>query len=249
MIDTDRYSEALASITCQTASRVIHQGPRTLALSTRSLPSNLATMQCPPNLHPSLLPACSEDRGLASVSHWYQWDPLYFNWVSPALRKNLIKNQKIWGLLLHHCLCCAVLSHSVVSNSFRPHRLQPARLLCPWGFSRQEHWSGLPCPPPGDLPNPGIEPRSSSLQADSLPAELPLYLCMLSLQSCLTLCDPMGCSLPGSSVHGILQVRILEWVAMPLSRGSSRSKDRTLVSCLLHWQAGSLPLVPPGPYL
>ena len=38
--------------------------------------------------------------------------------------------------------------------------LQPARLLCPWGFSRQEHWSGMPCPPPGDLPNPGIEPRS-----------------------------------------------------------------------------------------
>ena len=37
------------------------------------------------------------------------------------------------------------------------------------GFSRQEHWNGLPCPPPGDLPNPGIEPRSLILQADSLP--------------------------------------------------------------------------------
>ena len=35
-------------------------------------------------------------------------------------------------------------------------------------FSRQEYWSGLPCPPPGDLPNPGVEPRSSALQADSL---------------------------------------------------------------------------------
>ena len=53
-------------------------------------------------------------------------------------------------------LCCAV--HSVVSNSLRPHGLQPARLLCPWGFSRPEQWSGLPCLPPGDLPNPGIEP-------------------------------------------------------------------------------------------
>ena len=41
------------------------------------------------------------------------------------------------------------------------------------GFSRQEHWSGLPCPPPGDLPNPGIEPRSPTLQADSLPSEPP----------------------------------------------------------------------------
>ena len=41
------------------------------------------------------------------------------------------------------------------------------------GFSRQEHWSGLPCPPPRDLPNPGIEPRSTALQADSLPSEPP----------------------------------------------------------------------------
>ena len=49
-----------------------------------------------------------------------------------------------------------VLSCSVVSNSLRPHGLLPTRLLCPWGFSRQEYWSGLPCPPPGDLPNPGI---------------------------------------------------------------------------------------------
>ena len=45
-----------------------------------------------------------------------------------------------------------------------------SRLLCPWGFSRQEYWSGLPCPP-GDLPNPEIEPRSPALQADSLPSE------------------------------------------------------------------------------
>ena len=44
-------------------------------------------------------------------------------------------------------------------NSFRPHGLQLTRLLCPWGFSRQEYWSGWPCPPPGDLPNPGTEPR------------------------------------------------------------------------------------------
>ena len=41
------------------------------------------------------------------------------------------------------------------------------------GLSRQECWSGLPCPPPGDLPNPGIEPRPPALQADSLPSELP----------------------------------------------------------------------------
>ena len=44
---------------------------------------------------------------------------------------------------------------------------------------------------------------------------------MLVTQSCLTLCDPMDYSPPGSSVHGILQARILEWVAIPFSRGSS----------------------------
>ena len=49
-------------------------------------------------------------------------------------------------------------------------------------------------------------------------------------QSCLTLCDPMNCSPPGSSVHGILQARILERVAMPSSRGSSRSRDWTGIS-------------------
>ena len=51
--------------------------------------------------------------------------------------------------------------------------LQPAKLLCPWGFSRQEHWSGLPCPPPGALPNPGTEPRSPALQVNSLLSERP----------------------------------------------------------------------------
>ena len=54
----------------------------------------------------------------------------------------------------------------------------------------------------------------------------------LVAQSCLTLYDLMDCSQPGFSVHGILQARILEWVAMPSSRGSSRPKDRTHVSCV-----------------
>ena len=53
-----------------------------------------------------------------------------------------------------------------------------------------------------------------------------------SLQSCLTLCKPMDCSPPGSSVHGILQARILEWVAIPFSRGSSWPRDWTQVSCI-----------------
>ena len=58
-------------------------------------------------------------------------------------------------------------------------------------------------------------------------------------QSCPTLCDPMDCSSPGSSVHGIFQARLLEWVATSFSRGSSWPRDCTL-------QADALPSEPPG---
>ena len=73
-------------------------------------------------------------------------------------------------------------------------------------FSRQEYLSGLPCPPPGNLPNPGIKPRSPELQADSLLIESPgkpvlLHWFSSVAQSCLTLCDPMDCSIPGFPVH------------------------------------------------
>ena len=57
-------------------------------------------------------------------------------------------------------------------------------------------------------------------------------LIKLIAQLCLTFCDPLDCSPPGSSVHGILQARILEWVAISFSRGSSRPRDRTWVSCI-----------------
>ena len=65
------------------------------------------------------------------------------------------------------------------------------------------------------------------------------YVGAKSLQLCPSLYDTMDCSSPGSSVHGILQARILEWVAMPLSRGSSRPRDSTCVLRLLHWQMGA----------
>ena len=64
------------------------------------------------------------------------------------------------------------------------------------GFSRQEHWSGLP------FPSPMHESENESEVA----------------QSCLTPRDPMNCSLPGSSVHGICQARVLEWVAIAFSK-------------------------------
>ena len=56
---------------------------------------------------------------------------------------------------------------------------------------------------------------------------------MKSLSCVLTLCDPMNCSLPGSSLHGIFQARILEWVAISFSRRSSRPRDWTQVSCIV----------------
>ena len=66
------------------------------------------------------------------------------------------------------------------------------------GFARQEYWSGLP------LPSPDIKNAAAAAK---------------SLQSCLTLCDPIDGSPPGSSVHGIFQARVLEWGAIAFSVG------------------------------
>ena len=68
-------------------------------------------------------------------------------------------------------MCVCVCVFLVMSDSLCPQGLQPARLLCPWGFSRQEYQRGLPCPTPGDFPIPGIKPRFPTLKADSLPSE------------------------------------------------------------------------------
>ena len=65
------------------------------------------------------------------------------------------------------CVCCLVMSDFVTS------RTVSCQAPLSVEFSRQEHWSGLPFPSPGDLPNPGIKPRSPALQADSLPMEPP----------------------------------------------------------------------------
>ena len=61
---------------------------------------------------------------------------------------------------------------------------------------------------------------------------LHLFIYTYVSQSCPTLCDPMDCCPPGSSVHGILQVRVLEWVVISFSRGSSQPRDQTWVSCI-----------------
>ena len=88
------------------------------------------------------------------------------------------------------------------------------------GFFRQKYQSGLPFPSPVHV------------------SEV--------TQSCLTPRNPMDCSPPGSSVHGIFQARVLEWAAMPSSRGSSRLRDRTCVSCVSCIAGGFFATVPPG---
>ena len=87
------------------------------------------------------------------------------------------------------------------------------------GFSRQEYWSMLPCPPAGDLPDPGVEPVSlvSPALAGGFFTISDMLFFSSFAQSCLILCDPMDCSPPGPSVHGILQARIMEWVAISFS--------------------------------
>ena len=103
------------------------------------------------------------------------------------------------------------------------------------GFSGQEYWSGLPCPSPGDLPDPGMEPTSlgsPALAGGFFTTNTTYDYESEVAQSCLTLCDPMDCSLQGSSIHGIFQARILGWVAISFSRGSSPPRDWTRVSCI-----------------
>ena len=68
---------------------------------------------------------------------------------------------------------------------------------------------------------------------------------VLPAQSCPTLWDPMDCSPPGSSVCGILRARILEWIAIPFSKGSSRPRDRNRVSCIAHFLLSEMQTIVP----
>ena len=89
-------------------------------------------------------------------------------------------------IYLFVCVPVCVFSGSVMSNSLRPQGLWPAKLLCPGDFYRQEYWSGLPFPPPGDLPDPWTEPMSLACPAlasrfftTGSPGN-PLFGCLLS---------------------------------------------------------------------
>ena len=135
--------------------------------------------------------------------------------------------------------------HALLHRTFPTHGSNPVPLHCRhilYHLSHQgspEHWSGSLIPSSGDLPDPGIELGPPALQADSLPAELPRRpqyhsyteskkndcCCSLIVKLCLTLSDPIDCKPSGSSVHGILQARVLEWAAISSSRGSFQLRN------------------------
>ena len=134
-------------------------------------------------------------------------------------------------------MCCTTLSRSVMSNP-----LGACQAPLSTGFSREEYQNGLPSPPPGDLPNPGTEPRSPTLQADSSPSE-PSGKSKNTGVDGLSLLQ--GSSLTQGSNPGLLHCRqilyrlshqgsprILEWADCSLSRGSSRPRNQPRVSCI-----------------
>ena len=90
------------------------------------------------------------------------------------------------------------------------------------GFPREEYWNGLSFLSPEDLPDPGIEAASPSALAGGFFTTVPPGKSNDQFssvaQSCLTLCNPVDYSLPGSSVHGIPQARMLEWGAIWFSK-------------------------------
>ena len=109
-----------------------------------------------------------------------------------------------WLLLL------LLLSRSVVSDSVRPHRQQPTRLLSPWDSPGK--YTGVGC--------------HFLLQCMKVQSESEVT------QSCLTLRNPMDCSPPGSSVHGIFQARVLEWGAIAFS---NRVNSRVATHIFVRW--------------
>ena len=103
-------------------------------------------------------------------------------------------------------------------------------------------WVAIPSS--GDLPDPGIKPRSpalSALEGGFFTTSAPWVktpCCCLVAESCHRVrlpCDPIDCHPSSSSIHEISLARILEWVAISFSRGSSQTRDQTHISCIDRW--------------
>ena len=113
-------------------------------------------------------------------------------------------------ITVHSCCCCCCVA-SVVSDSVRPHGLQPTRLLRPWDS-------------PGKNTGEGCHFLLQCMKVES-ESEV--------AQSCLTLSDPMDCSLPGSSIHGIFRATVLECGAIAFSLFTHRFSFFTCILAIL----------------
>ena len=143
-------------------------------------------------------------------------------------------------------LCC-----SAVSRLFATSRTAALQVPLSMEFSRQEHWSGLLFPHPADVPDTRMEPMSPASpepEGRFIPSSLSrlgslytdrhthtrihTYVCVCSVAQPCPALWPVDCCPSGSSIRGILQVRILQWVAISFSRGSSQPRDQTQISCI-----------------
>ena len=136
--------------------------------------------------------------------------------------------------------CCNCLVTKLCLTFLWPHGLQPTRLLCPQDFPGKNTGVGCHCSSskssqPRDQTHVfGLAGRFFTTEPPGKPCSL--FVCekyVLGSQLYLTLWNPMNYRLSGSSGHGILWARILEWVTIPFSGGSSQSRDRTQVSCIM----------------
>ena len=126
------------------------------------------------------------ERSIFCISQWHHAGCSFslflfstFLRVPPCLSPGTTQRQMVHAKSLQSCL--------TLCNPMTVAHQAPLSM----GFSRQEHWTGLPCAPPGDLPNPGTEPSSVSC----------LWRFSSVTQTCPTLCNPMDCSTPGLPVH------------------------------------------------
>ena len=119
----------------------------------------------------------------------------YWFYRSPSLRTTTAPTCSVVPTSSPHGQAAASAKSLQSCLTLRPHRRQPTRLLCPWDSPGKN--TGVGC--------------HFLLQCMKVKSESEVA------QSCLTLSDPMECSLPGSSVHGIFQARVLEWVAIAFS--------------------------------
>ena len=149
------------------------------------------------------------------------------------------------GHVKYSHICAA--SHSMMVSAASgscPRRGTEAAVCCTEP-QPSSHLASLPVSPSTE-PGLGILSRRLCPRRPSDWSHFPssgLPGCCLVTRSCLTLCDPVDCSPPGSSVHEISQAWILEWFAVPSSRGSSRLRDWTCISCIV---GGFFTMEPPG---